>query len=67
MLRPFIVKVSVLRCLHTKKVAGLSGGYFITDIRENDFSRILLIFGVKTKISAILSAGLSAGFNWNSF
>ena len=56
-----------VRCLHTKKVAGLSGGYFITDIRENDCSRILLIFGVKMKISPRLSAGLSAGFNWNSF
>ena len=59
--------IIILRCLHTKKVAGLSGGYFITDIRENDFSRILLIFGVKTKISARLSSGLSAGFKCNSF
>ena len=34
------------RGLHTKKV----GGYFVTDILENDFSRILLYFGVKKKI-----------------
>ena len=40
---------------HTNKVAALSSGYFIKDIRENDFSLILLYFGVKmTNICMII-------------
>ena len=52
-----ILIIFVLRCLHTKTVAGLSGGYFVTDIRKNDFIYVCIYIYIYVCVCVCIYVG----------